>query len=219
MRRRFGRGRSPQCATQTAGVLPGLRPYGRWHGSPAVGGGTGAVGCVGLAALGGLDGELAKLLLVALDDLAERHGQALGVYVADNDAVGDLKEKLGLALLLAVGVGHVEDEVDDHLFGGGMNAVGIGVDGAKLALIDEDLDILLGCRGFGWLNIFGHGASFRRKIKRGHYGDWGVFVHGMHLKIEGVWLNCLFRRRIWRLRRYCFFSAERSRSRERTEAS
>jgi len=81
-------------------------------------------------------------LLKALDELLEGEGQALGGDVADDDAVGHLEEDLLLALL-GVGVGHVEAEVDDGLLLGGVDAVGVGVERLHVALVDQNLNLLL----------------------------------------------------------------------------
>jgi hypothetical protein len=99
--------------------------------------------------LAGLEGQFTELLLIALDELAERHGQALRIDIAHDNAVGDLEEKLGLAsgLPLRVGVGHIEAEVDDDFFRGRVNPVGVGINGTELTFIQENLNGLLGLLG------------------------------------------------------------------------
>ena len=105
--------------------------------------------------MAGLEGQFAELLLIALDELAERHGQALGIDIAHDNAVGDLEEKLSLAsgLPLRVGVGHIEAEVDDDFFWGRVDPVGVGINGTELTFIQEDLNGLLGLLGLllSWL--------------------------------------------------------------------
>jgi hypothetical protein len=47
-----------------------------------------------------------------------------------------------LALPLRVGVGHVEPEVEHDLFGGVVDAVGVGEAGAHVALVEQELHAL-----------------------------------------------------------------------------
>ena len=93
------------------------------------------------------DRNLAELLLVPLDQLAQRHRQPLGAGVAHDHPVGDLEQQPGVAALLRVGVGHVEAEVDDHFFGRRMDAVGVREDDLQVALVENHLHALIR-RGF-----------------------------------------------------------------------
>jgi hypothetical protein len=84
-------------------------------------------------------GEFAELLFVALDELTQGLGEALGVHVGHDHAIRDFQEQLLLACL-GIGVGHVEAEIDNHFIVGGVNSIGIAVDLAQLAFVQKNLD-------------------------------------------------------------------------------
>jgi len=89
-----------------------------------------------------LNWDRAELVFITLDELRQRKGKSLDGGIAQDDPVARLEEHLGLAGL-GVGVEHVEAEIDDDFFAGGVDAIAIGERDAHFALVDHQLHLLL----------------------------------------------------------------------------
>jgi len=93
-------------------------------------------------------------LLIALNQLQQRTREALGVGIAEHDAVGEFEHHLRLPILSRAR--HVKTKIDDNFLGRLVDEIAVGVRGAQVTVIDDELNVLT-VAGGGSGCFFGHG--------------------------------------------------------------